>query len=147
MSYQDPLSTVDQQVIENELETLFFCNGKNLSDKMKAAWIREIDKSSIPAKAILQGIISLKGEDLDSMKLNRIFFSARKFVEIENVRSCENCSDGFVIMKDEEGHLFSLQCRCAAGISKQSHGLVRWSGEKAQFSRGKMLNKIDISTQ
>lgn len=141
MSYQTPLSIEEQQLIESELETLFACQGKHLSAEMKSIWVNEIDKSSIPTGAVLQGLRLLKAEDLTHIKLGTVFGACRRFVEATEVSGCEYCHAGYVIMKDDQNRSFSLKCRCAAGNTKNSQGLAAWNGEETQFLKDRMLTR------
>lgn len=130
--------------VQRELNNLFALQDKNLTDKKESIWIQEIKNSGIPLKAMLQGIRSLKGEDVNKLTYFAILQAARRFLVPENELrpTCNDCHKGIVLMKDSENRMFSLACVCPLGQQKaNAQNLVRWNGASSQTSRGRILAK------
>lgn len=142
MSLQNPISPDEQTLLEGALDVLFACQGKNLNKDIRSIWITEIDKATVPTKAVLQALAFLKTEELQAIKLNVVFAAARRYMAFEPAKDCGDCHGGYVIMRDEQGRSFSLKCKCQAGHSKINQGLVDWAGLDAQYSNGRELVKV-----
>lgn len=102
--------------VETELEKLFALQGQSLSKEKKAIWIQELISSRLPMKAILQGIRSIKGDDLGRFTFATLKGAAKKFVvEAEIERGCDKCMGGFTVVKDSAGRAFARSCTCDQG--------------------------------
>lgn len=124
--------------VEMELEKLFALQGQNLSKEKKAIWIQELISSRLPMKAILQGIRSIKTEDISKLTFAVLAGATRKFITaVEQFGICDHCHHGFVIMRDSEGHDVALACTCEQGNTKVNH--TQWNEKKNQDVRGRIL--------
>lgn len=131
-------------LLEGELDKLFAFQDKHLPKEKRAILIDELTKLDFPFGAVIAGIRSLMMDDLNSIKFPTIVAAIRsRIVPDEEVRArCEECSSGYIVMKDEQQRNFALACRCVTGEAKvRSQGLSRWNGESSQFSKGRLLVK------
>lgn len=131
--------------IERELNNLFALQDKNITEKKLGIWMQEIRQSRIPLAAMLAGIKSLKGEDVAKLTYATVCGAARRYVIPDNETrpACRECSHGMVLMKDDDGHVYSLACQCWEGENKaKTHGLVRWNGDTTQNSKGRIIQRI-----
>lgn len=143
MHEQMQSSAADDLILESELEKLFALQDRNLNKEKKSIWVRELQATNIPLKAILSGIRALTTEDVQSLKFATVCAAARKYIEHtpETGRRCEHCSHGIVSMRDAEGRNFALACVCDQGAGKAAtQGLVRWNGEAEMHSKGRILS-------
>lgn len=132
----------DNSLIGDELEKLFVFQDKHLSREKKAIFVEEIEKTRFPIAAVIQGIRSLVGEDLASVKLARIMSSIRSFMDSSQTvaETCRKCLDGVVVARDDRKYLFSLGCECARGAQRSvALGITRWNGEQSMMAKGRLL--------
>lgn len=137
-----PSSAEEDLFLERELDKLFALQDRPLAKEKRSILVTELMGTGIPLRAILSGLRSLLNEDLNKITFPVICAAARKFFEQESVQSCEECLSGMIVMKDEQGRMFSLACRCAAGLGKvRTQVFVQWKGEDTQFSKGRLLKR------
>lgn len=127
-----------------ELERLHVLQDKPFPESKKVIMVNELGIGIYPFTAVIQGIKSLHGEDLRSIKLFLLIEAIRKFVDADKDRfQCGNChKEGCVIMIDAVGNSFALACTCSNGdMIAELQGLVRWNGKGVQDSNGRILFK------
>lgn len=136
------LSEMDKLSIASELKKLFILQDRPSGPEKVAEIVQELSIRNLPAGAIINGIRKLKAEDLRSIKLSHLIDAANEFITIETPenKSCRLCMSGLVILKDKEGHNFSLGCVCSeGGVRTKAMGLARWNGEEIQVRNGRTL--------
>lgn len=130
-------------LIGEELDKLFAFQDKHLSKEKRSILLDALATSGIPDAAIILGIRKLMNDDLPSIKMGTIFAAARAFVEGENYQKCDDCSEGYVVLRDEVGQWFSMACQCGQGSLRHTAGLAHWKGEEHQLSNGRPLHKLE----
>lgn len=138
------LDDAEKLMIANELSRLFALQDMALSKEKKGYFLEELYLSGLPVGAILAGLRSLVAEDLRSIKISTVTAASREHLSVEDretAKTCVNCFDGWVSMKDDEGRSFTLACTCARG--KQRKGkLATWNGEDNFYIQGRWLKII-----
>lgn len=125
-----------------ELERLHVLQDKPFPEAKKVIMVNELGTGVFPFSAVIQGIKSLHGEDIKSLKLFIIIEAIRTFFDSNvNRFECGSCrKSGCVIMIDAVGDQFALACTCSNGdIVVNIQGLVRWNGKGVQESNGRIL--------
>lgn len=133
----------EEEQIGEDLERLFAFQDRNLSKDKKSILVKSLLESGLPTGAILLGIRSLMNDDLSAIKMGHIFYAIRMFIEPTDYGDCDQCSEGFIISRDENGRWFALACNCIQGSLRKKNGLVSWSGDERQFLKGRILIKQD----
>jgi hypothetical protein len=134
----------EKNLIGNELTRLFALQDMPLGKEKKAILIEELAQQGIPAGAIVEGLRGLAKEDLKAIKLPLILEASRSKVARDvSYSRCKCCTDGLVLMRDEQGRNFSLACLCENGnVRAMALLLARWNGKDEQHSHGRMLTLI-----
>lgn len=141
---QSSLTEVQKLQIADELEKLFTLQDRPFSQKRAAIFIEELEKSNLPAGAIISGIRSLMTDDLGKITYEMIFARSRSKIEREEIKSkeCDHCfGSGVVSMRDEVGYEFLYVCSCENSKKYQDCGLAKWNSEAIQIHNGKKFKK------
>lgn len=128
--------------IGDELQKLFLLQDRPYSKEKAAAIIEELEKSGLPAGALISGIRSLMHEDLRVVKLANILDAARENMTAEEVKKteCDACDGrGMVMMKDSDDCEFSFACVCGNARRVSGLKLVQWNQQDFQLHNGKMF--------
>lgn len=125
--------------IGDELQKLFLLQDRPFSKEKSAALIEELEKSGLPAGALISGIRSLMHEDLKVVKLANILEASRDKLTAEEVKKteCDACDGrGMVMMKDDKFYEFAFACSCGNALRVEHLKLAHWNGENFQLHHG-----------
>jgi hypothetical protein len=139
------LTEAEKTVIENELRRVFALQDIPLGNDKRGYFLEELERSGLPAGALIQGLRDLAKSDVSSIKIGTIIDASRKHLERAEFLSegCRLCLRGEVFMRDEQRREYSLACVCERGAhAAQIHGLARWDGNDVMTRRGRMLTLI-----
>lgn len=139
---QSSLTEAQKIQIADELEKLFTLQDRPFSQKRAAIFIEELEKSNLPAGAIISGIRSMMAEDLGKISYEMICARSKTKIERAEIKNadCQNCfGSGLIMMVDEVGYEFSFACPCENSVKHA--GLVKWNLENIQVRNGKRFIK------
>lgn len=141
---QSSLTEAQKIQIADELEKLFTLQDRPFSQKRAAIFIEELEKSNLPAGAIVSGIRSLMADDLGKITFEMVYARSKSKIERTETKSrdCEHCfGSGIVMMRDEVGYEFSFSCSCENSSRVSGLNLAKWNMEPIQVRNGKKFKK------
>lgn len=133
-----PLAISQRDAIGDAVERLSVLQGKHLTGAAKGLFAEELSDSGWPFDAIMAGLRSLEGVEIDRISLPLLKKAIQRHLEPkEEIRaSCVNCGGfGVVLLEDPQRRTFSMACFCPNGYAVvQAQGLVVWNGLPTQIS-------------